>query len=79
MAGRLKPSLFAMKAPDPMAFQRWQAWIKGRTEIDAGQIIGEGIPGANLKAGLQLSAAERAAEAAPAAAKIAYTAAGEDR
>lgn len=56
---------FAMKAPDPMAFQRWQAWIKDRSEIDAGLIIGDGIPGADLKAGLQLSAAERAAYNAP--------------
>lgn len=56
---------FAMKAPDPTAFTRWQQWIKGRTDIDCASVIGDGIPGTGLTAHINLSAGERAAYNAP--------------
>jgi len=56
---------YAMKAPDPTAFTRWQQWIKDRTDIDCASVINDGIPGTGLVADLKLSDGEKHAYNAP--------------
>lgn len=56
---------YQAKSPDPEAFAGWQAWIKDRTEIDCGDIIADGIPGAMWSHGPKLTPAERRAYNAP--------------
>lgn len=56
---------FAMKSPNPQAFTRWQDWIRNRTQIDAGNIVAHGIPGADSAKGFTLTPDEIAAYNAP--------------
>ncbi|MCK5910971.1 MAG: alpha/beta fold hydrolase [Caulobacter sp.] len=56
---------YQLRSPDPAAFGRWQDWIRDQKEIDAGQIVAEGVPGEHPEPVLKLSPAERAAYNAP--------------